>query len=130
MGTEADKAARVRPPIEGGVFNYATAATSQRFEIPDAWRGRTVYVRALTVDVRILFGDSAVAAEVDQQSSVTSEVITFDDGSSWPVLAGEVFPYTVPPKGSPVTHFAYIAADDTGRVAIAPVDEPNSTRTP
>jgi hypothetical protein len=133
----ARDATRVMPPIAGtaaaataqayGVFVKATAATHQRIAIPPTWRGRFVDFAAVTLDVYVVFGGSAVQAAADDQSSVTSEVITYDVNSAFPVFAGSSKTWKIPHDPS-VTHFSFIASGATGRLIAAPADDPASTR--
>jgi hypothetical protein len=97
-----------------GVFSQATSTTAARYEIPDAWRGAHVRFFAQAVDLQIVFGGSTVACALDENSSVTSEVITFDVNTGFPVAAGTWMDFRIP-RNKAVTHFS-IDAGGAGRV--------------
>lgn len=115
----------VAPPISGsgtegltGVFRQATSGTSARYKIPAGWRGRFIDVKAISQDLEILFGGSSVSVTYGQASSVTSEEITFNAATGFPVSSGTKEPYRVPDNDA-VTHFA-VAAAGAGGIAIFP----------
>lgn len=97
-----------------GVFSQATSTTYARYIIPDSWKGAHVRFFAQTVDLQIVFGDSNVECKLDESSSVTSEAITFDVNTGFPIAAGTWMDFRIP-RNKAVTHFS-IDAGGSGRV--------------
>jgi len=109
----------VAPPMSGAItgssgnFCVATTAASQRFDIPSSWKGKYVTFVAVTLDVQISFGGSAVSVTLNQTSGVASEVITTNNATGFPIVAGTTVSYRIPNDAS-VTDFAIISSGTTG----------------
>jgi hypothetical protein len=109
------EAAAVLPPTESKVFLKATAATVQRFKIPDDWKGKYVTITVAGEDVDLLFGGSTVDVTLNQVSTVASEAITYHAKTGERFFAGQSRNVVV---AADKTHFAYIAAGATGYVRV------------
>ena len=80
MSTRAEA---VTPPYESNtVIVLSGNTTAQRIKIPDAWRKEYVKIKAVGVNVAVLFGDGSVAADISGTTSVALEVPTLDGDSS------------------------------------------------
>lgn len=78
----------VTAPAEGSNVTRPTSATSARIQLPSRWKGRYLRVTALTANVAINFGDSAVDVDYTKENTVGSEAITLDDTVGLILLAG------------------------------------------
>lgn len=114
----------VAPPISGsgvsnratqrhGVLRLATSASSQRVNIPDAWKGRFVTFQAVGLPVQILFGGAALSVTADQVSAVATEDATLNAASGYTIPEGQERPWRIPDNAS-VTDFAFISTGTTG----------------
>lgn len=125
MAAELQGAINVAPPIAAagtdgndGVFSQATSTTAARYQIPAGWKGRYVRFFARDYEAQILFGGSGVACSLDENSSVTSEVITFDVNTGYPIPAGTFVDFYIP-KNKNITHFS-VDSSNTGRIFAYP----------
>jgi hypothetical protein len=121
VAAELQGAINVAPPIASagttgndGVFSRATSTTAARYQIPSGWKGRYVRFYARDYEAQILFGDSTVDCSLDENSSVTSEVITFDVNTGYPIPAGTFVDFYIP-RNKAVTHFS-IDSSNAGRI--------------
>lgn len=111
-GSVEKEALDVAPPIASastdgndGVFAKATTTSSQRFIIPEGWRGRFVTFASKTSECQILFGTSTVSVTVDQESTINSEAITTNAATGFPIPADGEKSWRIP-RNKSVTHFA------------------------
>lgn len=98
-----------------GVVHIDATASSQRFAIPAAWRGRVVTCVVTGEAVEILFGDSTVAVTFEDASTVAAEAITMKVTTGVAIPAGGSRDYFVP-RSPQATHFAIRAASTTGKI--------------
>ena len=108
----ADEAARVKAPIEGRIFNVEVTTAVARFAIPAAFAG--VYC-SFTVwgatgdEADIVFGDSACTVVLDNENSVSTEVITLEDTTGEKLTHAVSRSWIMPAVGE-ATHFAVDAS--------------------
>lgn len=134
----SNKAAQVAPPIAAttfngpgeastttstrdGVFRLATAATAQNVNIPAKWKGRWWTIRAIGLDIQIVFGGESVAAVLNQVSSVSSEDATLHDGSGVTIPAGGTVDWLIPDHVA-LKEFSFISTGTSGYIEIYPSD--------
>jgi hypothetical protein len=104
----------------GGVFSLIMTNASQRFEIPDVWKGRFIRVYAKEYEIQLLLGDSDVSVTWDQASGISDEVITTNDATGDSFGADQADHFMVPRKGK-ITHFAAVCnTAELGTLKIRP----------
>ncbi len=112
MSARTAQAADVRAPKASEVYADATAASSQRFEVPSAWNGNYVSFQAHGEAIQVLFGDSTVSVTLDADSTVSSEELTVNAATGWEIPADTSVDFRVLDGD---THFAVVAAGTSGR---------------
>lgn len=124
MSREAD-ALNVAGPISSastngllGVFYQSTSTSAFRIQLPEGWRGRWVKVFAKGEEAQILLGGPSVQVNTDEPSGISSEIVTTDANTGWPIPAGASEEFWVPDNDD-VTHMS-IRAAGTGGVFIRP----------
>lgn len=110
---EADKFAAVVPAPEASeVYTFATAATSQRYNIPDSWQGGYVRFVVKGEAIQVLFGGATVSVTFDQAASVSTEDMTASAASGVEIAAGTYMDFFLPKDKH--TDFAVVASGTTG----------------
>ena len=88
--SEANKAAAICPPVQGGVIGFACATSAKLIKIPDDWRDSWITIQANGAKVGYLLGDANVVANLATLSTIPSnEVTVFGAGTCKVVPDGQ-----------------------------------------
>lgn len=106
------RADMVKPPLEGETFYWATSTSSKRVPIPPEWQGRYVTFYAVSQELNLVFGDSAVDSDYTAATEAgTTLPLTGNDAQGVHISPDtkEGVPFLIPASLA-MTHFAVEAA--------------------
>ena len=118
-----DEAANVTAPEANRIVRLDISTSGTRYEIPPTLQGKycTWMVTADTGSIvaDVAFGGASVSVTLNQDSGVTSEVITIVSTTGFPLPSGSPMSFVMPMISSTITHFAVDASGD-GKLSIYP----------